>query len=379
MVTENFGRYYGNTTSPNGLRGGPKNGMEAEEKIEGEYLWPEAFLQLLQKVSQRLPIPPAEQAQIPPIETLQPADLEGKRITGVDGSHNGKELAGFYFGVAVAMAYTSDWRVISDPSPIFEGDLFRLNSIFGDLWLSLQDVHFVFTVAKRAVEERRPDWLIVDGPLLLYPSLIPRSIFFSEEEEISGMDLDRLESYRTALYRCTDAVLEFFRACRERRVNVMGLVKRVRSSLFDRSGRRRDASILQKHLGYGQMTQAVAPGKHPSLRLYAKRAKEGGFEAEVGWEDFFKVVYLRSSRVKPPVRLEVPYWVDPRQAAEAVLALSDPISGVPVHILRVEGLIRMGDEILKSIYLRMLGKSATLEDLMPLHGEEFLAARWEVG
>jgi hypothetical protein len=354
--------------------------MEAEEEVEKEYLWPEGFLQLLEKVSQRLPLPPPEQAQIPPIETLQPADLEGKKITGVDGSHNGKELAGFYFGVAVAMAYTSDWRVISDPSPIFEGDIFRLNSVFGDLWLSLQDVHLVFTVAKRAVEERRPDWLIVDGPLLLYPSLIPRYIFFSEEEEeIREMDLDRWSSYKTDLYRCADTVLEFFRTCRERRVNVLGLVKRVRSSLFDTSGRRRDASILQKHLGYGQVTQAVAPGKHPSLRLYAKRAKEAGFQAEVGWEDFFKVVYLRSSRVKPPVRLEVPYWVNPRQAAEAVLALSDPISGVPVHILRVEGLIRMGDEILKSIYLRMLGKSATLEDLMPLHGEEFLAARWEVG
>ncbi len=343
--------------------------MVFEREREEEYLWPEALLRLLEKASSLVPVPEIE-GKKPEVRDVPPARLEGQLICGVDGSHAGKELSGHYFGIAVAMAYTSDWRVIRDERPIFDGDIYRLTSVAGQTWLSLEETGYIFTVAKKAVEQRRPNWIIIDGPLLMYPGLI-------YHDDPDGVDLDRLRGYRLALHDCAGKILNFLQACKERGVGTLGLVKRVRSSLFDPTKRRRDASFLQKHMRYGQMTKPVQPGKHPSLNLYEKVSQELGFKPEVPWKDYFTVVYLKSSRVKPPFRLELPHWVHPEEAASMVLAVSDPITGVPVHIQRVEGLIRIGQETLRSVYARLLTKMRGSPDLIPLHGEEFVGQRWE--
>lgn len=340
-------------------------------EAEREYLWPEALIYFFKRVSE-LTILPSEKKLEVEVEKVEPRDLNGKLICGVDGSHAGVELSGFYFGAAVAMAYSSDWKVIRDEDPIFIGDIHRFTSIDGNLWLSLEEVRYVFHAARLAVERKNVHWCIIDGPLLLYPPLIDHAR--SED----GWDLDKFRGYKDALYATASEILRFFKTCRESGTKIFGLVKRVRSSLFDPEKRHRDSAILQKFLRErGNVTKPVCPGRHPSLNLYESQAEKENIKFEKNWQEFFQVIYLRSSRVKPPVRLEVPYWVDPREAAEVVLSLSDPITGIPVHIHRVEGLIRMGNEILKSIYMRLLARAKSTDDLIPLHGEEFLGVRWE--
>lgn len=341
-----------------------------------EFLWPGAFLKLIEEASS-LPLLSPEKMEFPEKFKVQPSNLEGRLICGVDGSHVGKELSGHYLGVVVAMAYTSGPKEIHDEEPLFDGRVCRFTSVSGDLWLSLLDARYVFRVARLAVERRRPDWILIDGPLLLYPALR-----YHHDE---GLDLGTLEGYSDALRNCVAEILDFLERCRER-VPVLGLVKRVRSSLYDPTRTRRDSALLQRYLAYGEATEPRKPfregGSHPSLELYQKYAKERGMEAD--WDEFFKVMYVRTSKVKPPVRLEIPYWVDPREAAGLVLSISDPISGIPAHILRVEGLIRMGEGILKSVYMRLFTRAARecpeyIQDLVPFHGEEFLEERWEGG
>jgi hypothetical protein len=345
-----------------------------EREVEEEYLWPEGFLNLLKKASTLVPLPETK-FEPPKLEEVGAKNLEGKKICGVDGSHAGKELSGFYFGIVAAMAYTSDWRVIKDEHPIFEGKVCRYSSVMGSTWLSLDETILVFKAARRAVEERKPDWILIDGPLLIYPGLV-----YAEDKD--GMDITEPSlfgrDYKRALAECVLEVLRFLFTCRERNIPVVGVIKRVRSSLFDKERRRRDAALLNRYMRYAQMTEPRGPGRHPSLEEYGKVATEEGLKPEVEWKDFFRVVYLKSSKVKPPFRLEVPFWVDPKEAASVVLAVSDPITGVPVHIQKVEGLIKMGQETLKSIYLRMLSQHPeSTDDLIPLHGEEFLGQRWE--
>jgi len=345
-----------------------------EREVEEEYLWPEGLLNLIQKASSLIPLTESK-GKPPVLQEVKPVDLEGKTICGVDGSHIGKELSGFYFGVAVAMAYTAGWRVIKDDHPIFEGKVCRYSSVMGSAWLSLEETILVFRAARKAAEERKPDWILVDGPLLIYPALV-----YSEDKD--GMDITEPavfgRTYRVALAECVQEILNFLLLCKERKIPVVGVVKRVRSSLFDPERRRRDAAFLNRFMKIGQMTEPRDPGRHPSLEEYQKVAKELNLEFGVGWRDFFRLVYVKTSRVKPPFRLEVPFWVDPKEAASVVLSVSDPITGVPVHIQKVEGLIKMGQETLRSIYLRMLSQHPeSVDDLIPLHGEEFVGQRWE--
>ena len=48
-------------------------------------------------------------------------ELSDRRITGADGGANGKELEGFYFGIAGAIAYTSTGLEEEDKTPISFG------------------------------------------------------------------------------------------------------------------------------------------------------------------------------------------------------------------------------------------------------------------
>jgi hypothetical protein len=242
----------------------------------------------------------------------------------------------------------------------------------GGTWLSLMDAHFVFDTALMTTRLRSPDYILIDGPLLLHPTYLKPLA-----RRASGRDVDRDVTYDDCLKSCIKSVLTLMQHCLTHDIKLIGVVKRPRSMLI--SEWRRDSAILDRLMEYGQMTESLSPGDHPALDAYS-----GEMNADLTIKDpsepgFMRVVYLKSSKVKAPIRVEIPYWVkDESEVANLILQISDPISGVPAHILRAESLIRMGEKTLRSIYLRVLSRELVRDkkadaELKPMYGEEFKA------
>jgi len=258
---------------------------------------------------------------------------------------------------------------LEDPDPVCKADVFRFQSARGRTWLQLIDQLFVFEVAKVAAETRDPNFLLLDGPLLIHPSLLDAA------KSREGMDVDRRRSCYDDLGKCIELLKELLKVCEKRNIQLAGFVKRPLSCTLDPQKLRRDATLLARPMKklYGSRTPCLSPGNHPALDWYVDMGI-----SEARGPDFIKIVYIKSSRVKPPMRLEMPGWADDEAVCSAILSTCDPISGVPAHILRAESLIRMGEGTLKSVFLRILSRSLVKDrdaewDLVPVHGEEFEA------
>jgi len=345
--------------------------MYERPREESEYVYPNALAKLLAKAEslEPLPLPPPDRVPMPPVKLVSQRLDGDELISGVDAGHRGKELTGYFLGAVTSLAYTSKPRILQDRDPICRADIFRFQSVKGRAWLSLMDALFTFSIAKKVAEDRDPDFLLIDGPLLLHPDVL-----FHPKDVRGEIDVDRRCCYSDDLRACIETLFELMRACKDRDIKLAAFVKRPRGTLIDPVKRRRDAVLLARSMKlYGSRTSCLSPGDHPAWKFYVGM----GFE-EAREPYFIKVVYIKSSKVKPPFRLEIPRWVDDEAVCSAVLSTSDPISGVPAHILRAESLIRMGEGTLKSVFLRILSRSLVKDrdaewDLVPVHGEEFEA------
>ncbi|RLG42192.1 MAG: hypothetical protein DRO05_01930 [Thermoproteota archaeon] len=349
--------------------------------------FPKLFEKLLKQLSS-IPLLEVDDAEsVSKLEQLSFTRVMGEvdpdlTISAVDGGHNGKELEGFYFGVATAVAYTGKVYRVVDPSPLCDGHVFRLLSFRGPTWISLIEQRLVYQVALSVVEKREPDVLLLDGNLLIRPP------YLSEGKEEGEIDLDRGTNYVEDRNACIDALLYLLDECYKRGIALVGVVKRPAAQLIMPS--KRDAAILDRLMKTGDMVGPIPPKRlwgapkagvgHPALLHYASRYRE---LSDLSIEDpttegFIRVAYLKTTAARGPIRLEIPYWVDPLEIASIVLETSkaDPVDGIPVHIIKADELAGVGSDLLKIIYGEMLARlikenPELVGAMRPVRGEEF--------
>jgi len=273
------------------------------------------------------------------VKKLTTKEISGFRIAGADGGGNGKELEGFYFGIAGAIAYTSTGLEEEDEMPISFGTSLLWDDEFdpGRRAAAIRD-RFMYDVAKRAVLERKPDLLLLDGPMIPNAGYIPHS-------DDSDAYKDDYENMMDSLF----SLLDLIKKEHEKRGMLLAcVVKRVRSTrysvILNLPKPIRDSAILNPILKIGQRTTLID-------------AAEGRMLKEVFPTQHRRVkqFFLKSSRMSP-IRVEIPEWLSDKvdDIASLVYSTSDPLTGIPFHILRADALTRVNIPTTDLTYTRFM-------------------------
>ncbi|MFQ5710591.1 MAG: DNA double-strand break repair nuclease NurA [Candidatus Geothermarchaeales archaeon] len=348
--------------------------MSYEKRVEETKTYPAILARIMDQASRlkviRVPRPPKEL-----LKNISKVDIEenfrwDSLVSGVDGGSSGKNLEGFYFGVVSALSYTSSPYEVVDTNPVCDGSVYRILSSQGSLWLSLLEHKLVFGIALKTAMERHPDFLFIDGSLLLLPA------YFLTK--VDGVEIDSKTTYPQHQAECTSTILRLLEYCYNNDINVVGVVKRPTSQLFNESIR--DAALLDRFLKVGEMTRPLSPGKHPAISFYMGRLRRDGSLApslKTSIKNLFQVVYVKTTEMKGPLRLEAPSWVSIEDVVKIIMSTTDPLTGVPVHILKADSLVGISSDIYRACYVRMMLTSLqddpSSESMMrPIRGEEFL-------
>ena len=275
------------------------------------------------------------------VKKLAPEEVSKRVITGADGGANGKELEGFYFGIAGAIACTSCGFEKEDQLPISLGMPLLWDDEFdpGRRAATIRD-RFMYEVAQRAVVEKKPDLLLIDGPL------IPNAGYIPHGDDSPAYKKD-YEAMIKALFSLLNSVKKEFD---ERGMLFACVVKRVRStrysSILRLSKPIRDSSLLNPLMKMGQRTALID-------------AAEGRMLREEFPEEHRRVkqFFVKGSSLSP-VRVEVPGWLAERvdDLASLVYSTCDPFTGVPFQILRADALTRVSIPTTDLTYTRFISR-----------------------
>lgn len=300
---------------------------------------------------------------------------EGVIVSGVDGGHYGKECEGVYIGVMGGLSYTSSIKEVVDPEPASTGSLFLayVSGEEGSRWLGLLERMLTLRVAINTILKRRPKWMLIDGGLLIWPLYFMYDVP-NVKEEVSGL------SYAETKGKFLEAMIMLLEISERECVNLVGIVKNPNSKLLDNLGRLKDVAILNRLLKVGESTvDPKDPGDHPTLDYYEGQRRtisnrlRGTLSDRRIDRNFFTISYIKTTPLKCPIRLELPPWVDLDEAAALVMKTADPISGIPLHILKADRLVKVSEDAFKSIYSKVLYGNPNVADLLrPVRGEEFI-------
>lgn len=275
------------------------------------------------------------------IQKLAPEEVSKRIITGADGGANGKELEGFYFGIAGAIACTSCGLEKDDELPISLGMPLLWDDEFdpGRRAATIRD-RFMYEVAEKAVVEKKPDLLLIDGPLVPNAGYIPHG--------------DDSPAYRRDYENMIGALFSLLNSARkefEKRGMLFAcVVKRVRStrysSLLNLTKAIRDSSLLNPLLKKGQRTGLIDPVEGKMLK--------DEFPEE---HRLVKQFFVKGSSLSP-VRVEIPGWLGDKvdDLASLVYSTCDPFTGVPFQILRADALTRVSIPTTDLTYTRFISR-----------------------
>lgn len=265
------------------------------------------------------------------IKPVSVAELDRKgiskyKIAGVDGGGNGKALEGFYFGIVGALAYTSSGLDEEDKTPISSGTSLLWDDEFdpGRRAAVIRD-RIMYEIAKIAIEKRKPDILLLDGPL------IPNSRYIPSLDDSDGYKED-YEKMMNALFSLLDTIIKEYE---ERNMLFACIVKRVRSILYSKilglQKPMRDSVLLAPILRKGQRTELIKPAEGRMLK--------DEFPSE---HKDVKLFFLRTSK-HSPIRVEIPACLKEKvdEISSVIYSTSDPLSGIPFHILRADALTKV--------------------------------------
>ncbi len=370
------------------------------DRFAGKSVFPEVYLTLNNSLEMETNSILEELKSIPalPIENILediPETCEIKEesfIVGVDAGSNGAPLEGFYFGATTGIAYLSQISkrdgsiaILSSGKPLSRGGTFRCSDCDRPRrHLSLVEFAYLYSTALEAIIRIDPQILFIDGGLLLNPLFLPsREEASSEKEELflEDIDLDLVEQVLIKKKRnyyidflCTVYfALELFRECERRKIPIIGIIKRPRGFSFF-SNHFPDSVVLEKAgMPLGTKTKAKFVGSHPVTskydilweKFYGKKPSIRFNDKEKG---YLKEFYLKTVVGREPIRVQIPYWVDDKQAATLTFAFSDSYEGVPVPILKADALTCVSDQLLHNLHTKLylkLSILAKLEGLKP--------------
>lgn len=274
------------------------------------------------------------------VKKLDGGAVANLTITGTDGGGDSKELEGSFFGIVSAIAYTSRGPQEEDKTPIASSDLLIWDEEFeaGKRAAVIRD-RIMYQVAKRAVEGRRPDLLLIDGPLIPNFRYLPDTYDSVDYKKDFRAMMDAL----TALLNLSQKEFD------ERGMLIAGVVKRVRSTRYSKilelEKEIRDSALLNPILAPGQRTEPIDAPPSRMLNLFP--------EAHRAVKQFF----LKASRFSP-IRVEIPGWLADKigDIASAIYSTADPLTGVPFHILRADILTRINIPVTDLTYNRFISR-----------------------
>jgi hypothetical protein len=281
--------------------------------------------------------------------------IASKNIVGVDAGHNGVHFRFAYVPIYNAVAVLFEGMELKGEPLCVSGP--------PDIWAvddeperreNLLHMALEYYVARRAVELWNPDYLIIDGGIVLNPRLHPNSSDPSE--------------YRYDFTYTVMQALELLRVCKENNILVLGFVKRSCMNYYGRLlgyEKFRDATFLSLIMSEGEYTEPF-PMKNKVSESYARIAEELGMDVDVA------EVY--SSYVKTwiiPFRIEIPSFnLDMLDEAISFVASSANVMGIPYPIHEADRYTRISKPFSNIHTLNFFAKAVELVKRGELTSEE---------
>lgn len=279
--------------------------------------------------------------------------LASRRIVGVDAGHNGVHFRFAYVPIYNAVAV------------LFEGMEFKGEPLCvsgpPDIWAvddeperreNLLHMALEYYVAKKAVELWNPDYLIIDGGIVLNPRLYPNNSDSSE--------------YRYDFTYTVIQALELLRVCEENDVLILGFVKRSCMNYYGRLlgyEKFRDAIFLSLIMDENEYTEPF-PMKNKVSESYVKIAEELGIEVSDVYSSYVKTWVI-------PFRIEIPSFnLDMLEEAVSLIVSSANVMGIPYPIHEADRYTRISKPFSNIHTLNFFAKAVELVKRGELTSEE---------
>jgi hypothetical protein len=248
------------------------------------------------------------------------------RVVGVDAGRNGTEYKFAYIPLYGAIAVlVENWGIVDEPLCVTGPPDIWTSELDPDRRESLLHMALEYHVAARAVEKWKPDYLLLDGGIVLNPKLYPG---FQASPQYEG------DFYFTVI-----TVLELLNTCRMLQVPVLGFVKRTHMNFYSSSMRNsqiRDSTLMNFILKDGEYSEPfrVENVVTESYRTVAENLRYGGD---------LPVIY--SSYIKTgstPFRVEVPmFCLNKLEELMSIVYTMASFDGVPYPIHEADRLSRI--------------------------------------
>ncbi len=191
-------------------------------------------------------------------------------------------------------------------------------------------------IAASAASEN-PDWIMIDGPIVPH-------------HDLRGANEDS-PTKRNYWGQVISSRVDMLERCEDEGVKIVGVIEDCNSrhlirfleaqGLAKGRPRLRDVAVLADTsvLDEGERTSAFVPpyGDYPVFRI---------IEEESGYR--IKVMYLRTTREGPPLRVEIPDFIDPDEAASVVFSTAVDYNGygIPIHLVMADAFTKVEEGIL---------------------------------
>lgn len=250
------------------------------------------------------------------IKTVTPLEQDKFKICGVDGGFLKKEYhgAGLFLrrAVAACFEYENKRLVNADyfpskypvPEPIFTSSI--LEGEFSTE-ANLRRVEIELETALQATLKFKPDMLVLDGSILIYPGSIP----------------DKKSQTFPLYQKVVDLYKQLYSACKESDVLLIGTVEDSRSNRFcglisEDTKDLSDTLLLYYMLNKSERTSHFKYSSNDNLPFLN--------DLGVEWRDCFYGMYLKSSEFDRPLRIEFLSAGAPESLAPKISAFIHHIS-----------------------------------------------------
>ncbi|RJS84065.1 DNA double-strand break repair nuclease NurA [Candidatus Bathyarchaeota archaeon] len=274
------------------------------------------------------------------------------RVVASDAGNNGVDLRSAFIPLYASTALlASGWSIIDEPifkagKPDVWAEEFRTEQRESLLAFEIQ-----YEVTEEAVERWEPDFVLVDGSLLLNFWLSPSP----------DSTKDYIEDFKRTLL----SSISLLHYCYEKNIPIAGFVKRTRINHMCRKlrvSKLRDTALMDLILGLGEYTVPEEAMKGRIVNEYRKEAEKLGIPGRKILE--FTSIYSSYIRTgfTTPFRLELPKYCLNRldEICKMVFTTSEEESGIPFSISEADRLTKVTTNISNIRTLMIYSKALDL-------------------
>jgi len=288
-------------------------------------------------------------------------------IIASDAGNNGVDLrsafAPLYVSVAVATRARSivDEPIVKSGKPEIWGDEYKPEERESMLAMKLQ-----FDVTLEAIDKWEPQYVLLDGPILLHWGLMP--------------GIDATEEYWQDFKDTASSAMKLLHECYKRKIPVVGFVKRTRMAALGgkfkdempKAKSIRDTALLDLVLRLGQyaLLEEIQP-KGGIVNQYRLAGEDSGLSNnEIEDLTNFHSAYIRTA-LTTPFRLELPqYCLKNLDEIACLLYTTSEENGIPFAIHEADRLTKVTTAISNVRSLMLFSKALELVEKGELKPED---------